>query len=106
MAKRQSALDEFRQANVNKMMKYLSVDEKFREPWTGPGQDAREDKFADKKREWMTTTVQKIPERILIVAIQMKVFRLIWRGHDMETYRIGLQVAETHVELFIRVPKS
>ncbi|KAF8321106.1 hypothetical protein DL93DRAFT_2072794 [Clavulina sp. PMI_390] len=47
MAQRQSALDEFRQANVNKMMKDLSVDKKFKEPWTGPGRDPREDKFAD-----------------------------------------------------------
>lgn len=46
MSERESALDEFKTANMSTMMKDLAIDKKSKEPWTGPGRDPRDDKWA------------------------------------------------------------
>lgn len=46
MSERESALDEFKSANMSTMMKDLAIDKKIKEPWTGPGRDPRDDKWA------------------------------------------------------------
>lgn len=45
MKERETALNDFKAQNVNKMMKDLSVSAK--EPWNGPGPDPRNDKWDD-----------------------------------------------------------